>query len=109
MITLRFMLTTSTWQHTGRMALSCPPQQALPLFLVGRRPIVSPELDLMIVTTICPHTLHARPFITGGHHPIRIVLKSELHGAMLTIDGQAGFSLQRMTRCWSPGPGRSQI
>jgi NAD+ kinase len=58
-------------------------------------PIVSPELDLMIVTTICPHTLHARPFITGGHHPIRIVLKSELHGAMLTIDGQAGFSLQK--------------
>jgi NAD+ kinase len=57
-------------------------------------PIVSPELDLMIVTTICPHTLQTRPFITGGHHPIRVVLKSEPRGAMLTIDGQVGFLLK---------------
>ena len=54
-------------------------------------PIVSPELDLMIVTPICPHTLYARPFITADHRLIRFVLKSEPPDAMLTIDGQTGF------------------
>ncbi|MGD0152145.1 MAG: NAD(+)/NADH kinase [Thermacetogeniaceae bacterium] len=56
-------------------------------------PIVSPELDLMIVTPICPHTLYARPFITADRHTIRIVLKSDPQDVMLTIDGQTGFSL----------------
>jgi NAD+ kinase len=58
-------------------------------------PIVSPELDLMIVTPICPHTLYARPFITADRRLIRFVLKSESPDAMLTIDGQTGYSLQQ--------------
>ncbi len=58
-------------------------------------PIVSPELDLMIVTPICPHTLYARPFITADRRLIRFVLKSEPPDAMLTIDGQTGYSLQQ--------------
>ncbi len=58
-------------------------------------PIVSPELDLMIVTPICPHTLSARPIITSDRHAIRIVLKSDPLDVMLTIDGQTGFALQK--------------
>lgn len=58
-------------------------------------PIVSPELELMIVTPICSHTLHARPFITADRHAIRVVLKSDPQDVMLTIDGQIGFALQK--------------
>jgi NAD+ kinase len=57
-------------------------------------PIVSPELEMIIVTPICSHTLYARPYITAGHHAIRVVLKSDPLDAMLTIDGQAGFPLR---------------
>lgn len=58
-------------------------------------PIVSPELNLMIVTPICPHTLYARPFIAADRCVIRIVLKSDPLEVMLTIDGQTGFSLRK--------------
>ncbi len=58
-------------------------------------PIVSPELDLMIVTPVCPHTLYARPFILAEHQMIRIILKSESTDVMLTIDGQLGFPLRK--------------
>ena len=58
-------------------------------------PIASPGLDLLIVTPICPQTLYARPFVVPDCCPIRIILKSEPSGAMLTIDGQVGFALQQ--------------
>lgn len=58
-------------------------------------PIVSPDLDVMIVTPICPHTLYARPFILPEHQTIRIILKSDSTEVMLTIDGQVGFPLRK--------------
>lgn len=58
-------------------------------------PITSPDLDLMIVTPICPHTLYARPFITADRRVIRVILKSDPPEVMLTIDGQTGFALQK--------------
>jgi NAD+ kinase len=56
-------------------------------------PIVNPQLELMIVTPICPHTLHARPFILSDQQEIRIIMRSDTSEAILTIDGQVGFSL----------------
>lgn len=58
-------------------------------------PIASPELNIMIAAPICSHTLYARPFITAGHRVIRVVIRSEPPGVMLTIDGQTGFSLRK--------------
>lgn len=58
-------------------------------------PIVRPDLGVMIVTPICPHTLYARPFILADHEVIRIVLKSESPEVMVTIDGQIGFPLKK--------------
>jgi len=58
-------------------------------------PIVRPDLGVLIVTPICPHTLYARPFILADHELIRIVLKSESPDVMVTIDGQIGFPLQK--------------
>lgn len=58
-------------------------------------PIARPDLGVMIVTPICPHTLYARPFILADHEVIRIVLKSESSDVMVTIDGQIGFPLKR--------------
>lgn len=58
-------------------------------------PIARPDLGVMIVTPICPHTLYARPFILADHEVIRIVMKSESSDVMVTIDGQIGFPLKR--------------
>ncbi len=57
-------------------------------------PIVSPDLEVLILTPICPHTLYARPLILAHHHVVRIFLRSDQPEVMLTIDGQVGFHLQ---------------
>ncbi|MGB4504442.1 MAG: NAD(+)/NADH kinase [Syntrophaceticus sp.] len=58
-------------------------------------PIVNPVLELMIVTPICPHTLHARPFILSDNQEIRVIMRTGTSEVMLTIDGQVGFPLQK--------------
>lgn len=58
-------------------------------------PIVNPELEVMIVTPICPHTLYARPFILSDNQKIRVVMRSDAPEIMLTIDGQVGYPLQK--------------
>lgn len=58
-------------------------------------PIVGPDLEVLIVTPVCPHTLYARPFVLADHKKVRIVLHSDAPDVMITIDGQIGFPLQR--------------
>ncbi|MDD2497471.1 MAG: NAD(+)/NADH kinase [Desulfitobacteriaceae bacterium] len=58
-------------------------------------PIVSPDMELMLITPICPHTLHSRPIVICPNKEVRVVLKSDLAEVMLTIDGQYGYRLQR--------------
>lgn len=58
-------------------------------------PIVEPDLDLMIVTPICPHILYSRSFITKGDRVVKLVVdESYCHDAMVTIDGQEGKTIR---------------
>lgn len=57
-------------------------------------PLVSPDLELMIVTPICPHTLYARPLVIDRDSIVRVELQSTQAEVMLTIDGQSGFQLE---------------
>ena len=58
-------------------------------------PIVSPELNVIILTPICPHTLFSRPMVIPPGEEVRIVLISDYPEIMLTVDGQYGFSLKK--------------
>ena len=53
-------------------------------------PIVSPELQLIIITPICPHTLSMRPLIVPSNQDICISFEkeSQKHSLSLSIDGQ---------------------
>lgn len=55
-------------------------------------PIVYPEVEVVILTPICPHTLEARPMVIPSHKTVRVVIVNQ-HDSMLTIDGQHGFEL----------------
>lgn len=57
-------------------------------------PLVTPELDLLLVTPICPHSLWTRPLVISGESRVRVVLRSRQAEVMLTVDGQHGFALQ---------------
>lgn len=56
-------------------------------------PLVTPELDLMLVTPICPHALWARPIVISSECAVEVELLSDKGEVMLTIDGQHGLGL----------------
>jgi len=58
-------------------------------------PIVEPDIQMIIVTPICPHILFTRSFITTGDRAVRAVIdESHLHAAMVTVDGQVGYEVR---------------
>ncbi|OAT86516.1 NAD(+)/NADH kinase [Desulfotomaculum copahuensis] len=58
-------------------------------------PLVTPELDLMLVTPICPHSLWARPLVISAESRVKAVLRSDVGEVMLTMDGQHGYRLEQ--------------
>ncbi|MDO8683889.1 MAG: NAD(+)/NADH kinase [Armatimonadota bacterium] len=59
-------------------------------------PVVNPNVDVLIITPICPHTLNARSLVIPGSESVQIVIECDRdeEGMMLTIDGQSGIALQ---------------
>jgi NAD+ kinase len=56
-------------------------------------PIVNPKLKSLIITPICPHTLHARSIVVSGEEAIKIIVEADHEDVMLTVDGQDGLKL----------------
>jgi len=58
-------------------------------------PIVVPELDVMIITPICPHTITSRPMVISGES--KAVLSVDIYhneDVIIVCDGQRGVELQ---------------
>lgn len=55
-------------------------------------PVIDPELDIMLITPICPHTLYARSTIVAADKSITISVEGE---ATATVDGQEGFTINQ--------------
>ena len=53
-------------------------------------PIVSPEIQAMILTPICPHTLYSRPLVISPDEEVEVFVEASAAEAMLTVDGQQG-------------------
>ena len=62
--------------------------------LAAGGPIVSPALDCLVISPICPHMLTNRPIIVSGEAVIRIQVKFQDEDVALTADGQVGMPLQ---------------
>ena len=62
--------------------------------LAANGPIVHPEMDVVLLTPICPHMLTYRPVVLPGDAVVELTL---LDGeeTYLTLDGQTGFPLQK--------------
>lgn len=61
--------------------------------LAAGGPIVMPEVDALVLTPICPHTLTNRPLVLPGHAEVRIRQVSVDQKVILTLDGQEGLVL----------------
>lgn len=63
--------------------------------LAAGGPIVEPGVDILLITPICPHTLHQRPLILPAEGELELIpsLKNKEDGAVVSIDGQINLSL----------------
>lgn len=57
-------------------------------------PIVHPNLDVLLLTPICPHTLYARAITVSAESEVDIEVVPPYRVGVLTVDGQQGVDLQ---------------
>ncbi len=61
--------------------------------LAAGGPILTQDVEAIIITPICPHILGVRPIVTSVNKELHIVLLIGEHDTTLTIDGQENFYL----------------
>jgi NAD+ kinase len=63
--------------------------------LAAGGPLILPNVDALVATPICPHSLSQRPLIFPGDARLTIVLPDGQRAAnvQVTVDGQVGFRL----------------
>lgn len=62
--------------------------------LAANGPILTPDVDALVVTPICPHLLTLRPIVVRGEACLTIRVEGVPTQCLLTVDGQIGFELQ---------------
>ena len=62
--------------------------------LAANGPILTPDVDAMVVTPICPHLLTLRPIVVRGDASLTVRVEGIPNLALLTVDGQRAVELQ---------------
>jgi NAD+ kinase len=57
-------------------------------------PIVAPNVDILLLTPVAPHSLTARPMVLGANQTIRVEVDAVHKEMGLSIDGQFGYRLE---------------
>ncbi|MDE3162260.1 MAG: NAD(+)/NADH kinase [Acidobacteriota bacterium] len=63
--------------------------------LAANGPILTPDVDALVVTPICPHLLTLRPIVIRGDALLTVRVEAVPNQALLTMDGQSAVTLQR--------------
>jgi NAD+ kinase len=63
--------------------------------LAANGPILTPDVDAMVVTPICPHLLTLRPIVVRGDAELMVRVEGVPEIALLTVDGQQAIELKR--------------
>jgi len=61
--------------------------------LAANGPILTPDVDAMVVTPICPHLLTLRPIVVRGDASLTVRVERVPNQALLTVDGQQAVGL----------------
>jgi NAD+ kinase len=63
--------------------------------LAANGPILTPDVDAMVVTPICPHLLTLRPIVVRGDAELLVRIEGVPTRTLLTVDGQTAVELER--------------
>lgn len=80
--------------YSGDGVIVSSPTGSTAYSLSAGGPIVSPSVDMLLVTPVCPHTLNARPIVLSAEDCLYIRVSATHEDIGLTIDGQLGFKLK---------------
>jgi NAD+ kinase len=83
--------------YFGDGLIVCTPTGSTAYNLAALGPIAMPELEVALLSPICPHTLTHRPLVLSAGGNIKIRLHSARYGpqkVILSIDGQENFELK---------------
>jgi NAD+ kinase len=61
--------------------------------LAANGPILTPNVEAMVVTPICPHLLTLRPIVVRGDALLTVRVEGAPHQGLLTVDGQQAAKL----------------
>jgi NAD+ kinase len=61
--------------------------------LAANGPILTPDVDALIVTPICPHLLTLRPLVVRGEASVTVRVEGVPSNCLLTVDGQQAVNL----------------
>lgn len=97
----RTLLLEATWNGTpipsyyGDGVIVSTPTGSTAYSLAAGGPIVEPSVNVLVVTPICPHSLHQRPLVLppGGILQLTPALEYPEDRALLSLDGQTNLSL----------------
>lgn len=62
--------------------------------LAASGPIVHPELDVLVMNPICPHSLAQRPLVLPAYEVIVVEVLKPSTNAIFSLDGQHNFTLK---------------
>ena len=62
--------------------------------LAANGPILTPDVDALVVTPICPHLLTLRPIVVRGDANLNVKVVGIPNLALLTVDGQQAVELR---------------
>jgi NAD+ kinase len=57
-------------------------------------PIVSPKIDAIAITPICPHSLSFRPIVIDANSTVEVFAVRSNNGTTISIDGQISLKLE---------------
>jgi NAD+ kinase len=86
----------ATYQGDGVIVATATGSTAYSLSAGG--PVVSPDLDCLIITPICAHALGTRSLVISSREIFRAVVSADKGELILTVDGQELYPLEQEDR-----------
>ena len=62
--------------------------------LAANGPILTPDVDALVVTPICPHLLTLRPLVVPGEASLAVRVEGVPNHCLLTVDGQQAIPMR---------------
>jgi NAD+ kinase len=75
-------------RYAGDGVVVASPTGSTAYSLAAGGPIVDPDLDAIVITPLCAHTLSQRPIVVPGDHPLDLWLEAGDPPGLVAVDGQ---------------------